>query len=486
MNIEMYLPGKKNLILFFFFLTLSFSIPAQSVKQDRLTRKAYKKLDDYDPGFHQWKHTGDIKIDSISVLLEDQIVRLFFSTPLSYLPVRENNYLLFRNSLRQKLGWRFRDFKLEIYTDNQLFETLIPNYYRVSMAIDSSRFSQKNTNTVPMVRKADQEIFINGLWNNHIALWHSHGWYYESKLDRWEWQRARLHGTVEDIFPITFVLPYLIPMLENAGANVFLPRERDIQTNEIIVDNDLLQGDSRLEIHNIEVDTINGIGFAWEDTLYAGDNPFMLGSFLKFETSYLEKGFLRYIPDIPEKGDYAVYVSFGESENNVQDVLYSVMHTGGQTDFLVNQQMGYGTWIYLGTFHFNKGIDVNLGSVKVHSKSNASGQITSDAIKFGGGMGNVARRPASELISNQRSLKDLQNDQPEEIKTDPESFTYKISGKPRYMEAARYYLQYAGFPDTLYSVLTMKKTIITMIINRVVNGLIFLWVIQTVQTVTAK
>ena len=44
---------------------------------------------------------------------------------------------------------------------------------------------------------------------------------------------------MEDIGPLAFTVPYLVPMLENAGANVFLARERDFQTNEVIVDNDL-------------------------------------------------------------------------------------------------------------------------------------------------------------------------------------------------------------------------------------------------------
>ena len=33
--------------------------------------------------------------------------------------------------------------------------------------------------------------------------------------------------------------PYIIPMLENAGAIVYTPRERDWQRNEVIVDNDI-------------------------------------------------------------------------------------------------------------------------------------------------------------------------------------------------------------------------------------------------------
>ncbi len=69
-------------------------------------------------------------------------------------------------------------------------------------------------------------------------MWPSHGWYYNNKMERWEWQRPRLFQTVEDLLPMSFTIPYIIPMLENAGANVFTPRERDTQTNEVIVDND--------------------------------------------------------------------------------------------------------------------------------------------------------------------------------------------------------------------------------------------------------
>src|SRR5690606_9927005 len=80
--------------------------------------------------------------------------------------------------------------------------------------------------------------FGKGLQNNHIALWQSHGWHYEQKLGRWEWQRARIFQTVEDLYTQSYVLPFLVPMLENAGANVLFPRERDYNKTELIVDND--------------------------------------------------------------------------------------------------------------------------------------------------------------------------------------------------------------------------------------------------------
>ncbi len=72
-------------------------------------------------------------------------------------------------------------------------------------------------------------------------------------LDRWEWQRAKLFGTVEDLSVMAYVIPYLTPMLENSGATVFLPRERDIQLNEVIVDNDRSTGRSEFVLHHFRV-----------------------------------------------------------------------------------------------------------------------------------------------------------------------------------------------------------------------------------------
>ena len=44
--------------------------------------------------------------------------------------------------------------------------------------------------------------------------------------------------TTEDLLSQSIVFPYLIPMLENAGAVVYTPRERDAQTEEAVVDNE--------------------------------------------------------------------------------------------------------------------------------------------------------------------------------------------------------------------------------------------------------
>ena len=60
----------------------------------------------------------------------------------------------------------------------------------------------------------------------------------------------RLFGTTEDLFTQSFVVPYLIPMLENAGAIVFTPRERNWQRQEVIVDNNTCPAGSQyLEVN---------------------------------------------------------------------------------------------------------------------------------------------------------------------------------------------------------------------------------------------
>ena len=48
----------------------------------------------------------------------------------------------------------------------------------------------------------------------------------------------KLFQITEDTHTMSYILPYVVPMLENAGAYVMLPRERDINRNEVIVDND--------------------------------------------------------------------------------------------------------------------------------------------------------------------------------------------------------------------------------------------------------
>lgn len=272
----------------------------------------------------------------------------------------------------------------------------------------------------PWVMNDSRPYFVShGLFDRHLSLWASHGRYYDGKKDRWKWQRPNLFGTTEDLFTQTIVIPYLIPMLENAGAVVFTPRERDWQKNEVIVDNG---GRGYVEDSGKETwKTAQEKGFAYHAGTYRdGENPFTQGTARAVKaTKKADVSWASYQPNIPQGGKYAVYVSYQSLKNSVSDAQYIVMHKGQRTVFKVNQQMGGGTWVYLGTFDFDRGNN-EFNRVVVTNSSSESGMVTTDAVRFGGGMGNIERGGS-------------------------------CSGMPRCLEGARYSAQWAGAPYSVYS-----------------------------------
>ena len=272
----------------------------------------------------------------------------------------------------------------------------------------------------PWVMNDSRPYFVShGLFDRHLSLWASHGRYYDGKKDRWKWQRPNLFSTTEDLFTQTIVIPYLIPMLENAGAVVFTPRERDWQKNEVIVDNG---GRGYVEDSGKETwKTAQERGFAYHAGTYRdGENPFTQGTARAVKTTKkADVSWASYQPNIPQGGKYAVYVSYQSLKNSVSDAQYIVMHKGQRTVFKVNQQMGGGTWVYLGTFDFDRGNN-EFNRVVVTNSSSESGVVTTDAVRFGGGMGNIERGGS-------------------------------CSGMPRCLEGARYSAQWAGAPYSVYS-----------------------------------
>ena len=365
---------------------------------------------------------GRISIDSVAVA--GNTLQLFANMNCAYIPFREDNVAEIYQGVSALLPAEFAKYKLQIRTNKHSIEELVPQALRSKKDKKTKTFNPAVSK--PLVTDVSAPYTpTNGLQNRHIALWQSHGRYYEPKLDRWEWQRARIFQTVEDLYTQSYVLPFLVPMLENAGANVLLPRERDCQTAEVVVDNDgCLTGRS---IYTEKPgDKLwsqgEGKGFAHLRPRYTDfENPFKEGTYRAIET--IKKGnasTAEWIPEIPSTGQYAVYVSYQTLPNSADDALYTVYHKGGATQFRVNQQMGGGTWIYLGTFGFNAGRNNECKVVLSNLSSKAGRVVTADAVKIGGGMGNIARHE-------------------------------QLSGYPRFCEAARYWLQWAGIPDSVYS-----------------------------------
>ena len=175
----------------------------------------------------------------ISIVL-DNTITIAFNRNFAVVPFREENVNEIYNFVKKSYGPRFENYNFKITSIGYPIEKLIPNFYLTDKTkIDASKLPKQKIERIPIVQNASKNLkSIKGLMGKNILLWHSHGWYYNNKEKRWMWQRARLFQTVEDVGPLSFTIPYLIPMLENAGANVFVPRERDIQLNEVIVDND--------------------------------------------------------------------------------------------------------------------------------------------------------------------------------------------------------------------------------------------------------
>ena len=324
--------------------------------------------------------------------------------------------------IKEVLPSPYDDYFLRVETHNYEIQELIPN--RLRKHKDKTRmWGTTDYQGEPWVKNMDVPHDITeGLQNRHLSLWASHGRYYDVKNGVWKWQRPKLFGTTEDLFTQTIVVPYLIPMLENAGAVVFTPRERAWQKEEVIVDND---GSKR---NYIEA-TSHGkwkdapmAGFAYHDTAYVdNENPFMAGTarMVKTTNSKSRYSLASYQPDFPKSGRYAVYVSYQTVDNSIDNAEYTVWHKGERTVFHVNQRMGGGTWVYLGTFEFDKGYS-EFNRVTLTNQSNQSGVVTTDAVRFGGGMGNIRRGET-------------------------------VSGLPRAIEGARSYAQWAGMPYSVYS-----------------------------------
>ena len=370
---------------------------------------------------------GTCRLDSVRVDFRRKTISIYADDKFSYQPFRPETVEKTYRDIKKILPGPVTYFDITVFTGGRSIGDLIPNAYRNGKKDKNRLFTDIHYKGAPWVTRASRPFEITrGLEGRHIALWQSHGRYYINSKDKWGWQRPRLFCTSEDQFTQSFILPYLIPMLENAGANVFTPRERDTQKREIIVDNDGNRNGTNslyLEVKSRKArwEKTSLPGFAQRKRIYAeGENPFLDGTARFAQTEKKKnKAFVEWVPDIPETGEYAVYVSYQSLPNSVSDAKYLVFHNGGVTEFKVNQRIGGGTWVYLGTFTFDKGSN-DYGMVVLSNESREKGVVCADAVRFGGGMGNIARGGTT-------------------------------SGLPRYLEGARYSAQWAGMPYPVYA-----------------------------------
>lgn len=327
-------------------------------------------------------------------------VDLYFSQELSFYPWRESDVKWFTAELAEAMDTLPGSPRPgNIFTNRYS----LPNLVLPELTSDGKPLKYEHAIKDPrstdegFVRRIDGKRFPKGLDGRYIALWQSHGKYYDESRGVWTWQRAPMHRTVEDMFTQTFVLPFLMPMLENSGAYVMTPRERDTQWREIIIDNDpSFDGPREGKMRRSGIYREKGewqyagTGFADTKPAYTfADNPFTSGTARSIACSPgAATASATWTPYIEERGEYAVYVSYASLPGSSTAARYTVTHLGGKTTYTVNQKRGGGTWIYLGTFEFDKG---DGGNVRLDNCGKEGCTVSADAVKIGGGTGKLER-----------------------------------------------------------------------------------------------
>lgn len=352
---------------------------------------------------------------------------LYFSAGLSYYPWHSADVGWARSVIDGFIREEDSACRLgRVYTNRyELSDLILPYVGNSGRPSGYSRMigDPREKDSCALVHRIGAIPFPDGLDGRYIALWQSHGKYYDEASGEWIWQRAPLHHTVEDMLTPGFVLPFLMPMLENAGAYVMTPRERDTQPLEVVCDNDRAFSGFRDSLtrkagHYYEKGGWDDAGEGFADFKKAYrfcDNPFRAGTARMADCNALADASATWVPEIESRGSYAVYVSYKTLPESTGQARYTVRHMGGETVFTVNQRRGGGTWIYLGTFEFDEGTD---GSVTLDNYGPEGKVVTADAVRFGGGMGKLERGGST-------------------------------SGVASFMEGAHYWMQWAGTDSTI-------------------------------------
>ena len=385
---------------------------------------------------------GTPKANAIDVV--DDSIKVDLSENFGDVPFTRESINQLKDDIKSTLG--------EQYQSNNVYITIASNSIENYFSDFETSYQRKHNAFITPID--ENRHYSKGLDGNIVAVWPSHGWYFEPYLNRWEWQRARLFHTVEDMYTHSYMIPFIMPMLENAGAYVWDARERDTHNFGVVVDHDGGHAQKGYHENNGKKKWKNGEGkgFAYNRSEYKDfENPFEEGSYrmVEAESDRNKLAHATWDVDMPEAGTFAIYVSYKSLPNSAHDATYTVNSLGGTQQFVVDQAMAGGVWVYLGSFQLAKGMNKAVVSLSNHS-SDSKAVITADAIKVGGGKGNIVRRvalPTPENIAIAEKNDDLKYLGKEGI-----DYQYVGSGDhPWFHLGARYFLQWSGFPHKVYS-----------------------------------
>lgn len=385
---------------------------------------------------------GTPKANAIDVV--DDSIKVDLSENFGDVPFTRENINQLKNDIKSTLG--------EQYQSNNVYITIASNSIENYFSDFETSYQRKHNAFITPLD--ENRHYSKGLDGNIVAVWPSHGWYFEPYLNRWEWQRARLFHTVEDMYTHSYMIPFIMPMLENAGAYVWDARERDTHNFGVVVDHDGGHAQKGYHENNGKKKWKKGEGngFAYSRNEYKDfENPFEEGSYrmVEAESDRNKLAHATWDVDMPEAGTFAIYVSYKSLPNSAHDATYTVNSLGGTQQFVVDQAMAGGVWVYLGSFQLAKGMNKAVVSLSNHS-SDPKAVITADAIKVGGGKGNIVRRVALPTPENIAIA--VKNDDLKYLGKEGIDYQYVGSGDhPWFHLGARYFLQWSGFPHKVYS-----------------------------------
>ncbi|QDU70369.1 golvesin C-terminal-like domain-containing protein [Mucisphaera calidilacus] len=280
--------------------------------------------------------------------------------------------------------------------------------------------SSASTSSLPVPVGTQPEGALSG----KIVYVHAGHGYTWTNNSFWTTQRGEGFEIVEDMGNMD-QMNFLIDQLWNAGATVVPLRPAQHQINEVVLDN-----------VDAEVTFVGSWNNSSSSIYYgeSGETPYRWAS-----TSGTETAYARYTPDIPEAGYYPVYTFARHGSDRVEQ-LYKVHHTGGITEVTVDHSKVGSGWVYLGNFYFDEGTD---GYVDISNRSDQSGVVIADAIRFGNGMGDslrngspsgYAREDEAGLYWMEALVRESQGISTSEYRSSSDDRSATVSASPRWAE----------------------------------------------------
>lgn len=274
---------------------------------------------------------------------------------------------------------------------------------------DSSKKNSSNANSSRVSPTTGSPTPVGALAGKTVWLSPGHGWH--NTGSGYTTQRGTTNELVEDFITSESIDYYLMNYLYNAGANVWSVRERDVNTNEVVIDNDVTTS-GYMETGSWTTGSVAGYG----------------GTYRVSSTSTTETATAVFTPNVTASGLYWVTVRCVAGSNRASDVSFTIIHSGDTSKVKVNQKIHGDTWVHVGQFYFTAG---GINKIILSNQSTEVGQvIIADAVRLGGGIG---------------------------IEPDCVNTTMGASGRARFEESARQFARFQGFPTCIEDVTVRPK-----------------------------